>query len=142
MKVTAFWVMVPCSLVEVDWCFRGVYCLHHQDDKSELSDYFNETTWHHIPKAVIFIYIVVSFVSSRFVIIHWHFHEGRPELSQSILNLSVSHKLSSCIYIHFFRTVFCILFRHCLGFSSCHLFSVLLKSSIHNTCPCNFSNSS
>jgi len=27
--MTAFWDMMPCSLVEVDWCFRGAYYLHH-----------------------------------------------------------------------------------------------------------------
>jgi hypothetical protein len=30
MKITAFWDIVPSSLVEVDRRFRGVYCLHHQ----------------------------------------------------------------------------------------------------------------
>jgi hypothetical protein len=29
-KMTAFWVITPCSLVEVDWRFRGAYCLHLQ----------------------------------------------------------------------------------------------------------------
>jgi hypothetical protein len=29
--------MAPCNLVEVDWCFRGAYCLHHQgEDRSSL----------------------------------------------------------------------------------------------------------
>jgi hypothetical protein len=31
MKITAFWDITPCSLVEVDRRFRGVYC-HHQPD--------------------------------------------------------------------------------------------------------------
>jgi len=30
--MTAFWDIVPCSLVEVDRCFRGAYWLHHQGD--------------------------------------------------------------------------------------------------------------
>jgi hypothetical protein len=30
MKVTAFWDIAPCSLIEVERRFRGVYCLHHQ----------------------------------------------------------------------------------------------------------------
>jgi hypothetical protein len=34
MKMTAFWNMVPCSLVDVEQCFRGVYCLYHQGDES------------------------------------------------------------------------------------------------------------
>jgi hypothetical protein len=29
MKIRAFWDIVPCSLVGVDWRFRGAYCLHH-----------------------------------------------------------------------------------------------------------------
>jgi hypothetical protein len=28
--MTAFWDIVPCSLIEVTQCFTGVYCLHHQ----------------------------------------------------------------------------------------------------------------
>jgi hypothetical protein len=30
MKMTAFRDVAPCSLVEVDGCFRGAYCLHLQ----------------------------------------------------------------------------------------------------------------
>jgi chloride channel 2 len=30
MKVIVFWDVAPCSLTEVDWRFRGAYCLHHQ----------------------------------------------------------------------------------------------------------------
>jgi hypothetical protein len=29
---TAFWGIAPCSLIEVGWRFRGVYCLHHCPD--------------------------------------------------------------------------------------------------------------
>jgi len=28
----AFWDIAPCSLVGVDWRFRGAYCLHHRPD--------------------------------------------------------------------------------------------------------------
>jgi hypothetical protein len=42
-KMTAFWNMMPCSIVEVDRHFRGVYCLHHQDIISEMSVYFYKT---------------------------------------------------------------------------------------------------
>jgi hypothetical protein len=31
LKMTAFWDVTPCSLVEVDLRFRGEYCLHHHD---------------------------------------------------------------------------------------------------------------
>jgi hypothetical protein len=33
MKVTFFWDIAPCSLVEVDRRFRGAYCLHKQREK-------------------------------------------------------------------------------------------------------------
>jgi hypothetical protein len=32
MKSSALWVIAPCSLVEVERRFKGVYCLHCQDD--------------------------------------------------------------------------------------------------------------
>jgi hypothetical protein len=31
MKIIAFWDIAPCSLVEIDRRFRGVYCLHQGD---------------------------------------------------------------------------------------------------------------
>jgi hypothetical protein len=31
MKTTAFWDITPCVFLEVNWRFRGVYCLHPQD---------------------------------------------------------------------------------------------------------------
>jgi hypothetical protein len=30
MKVTGFWDIEPCSLVEFGSCFRGAYCRHYQ----------------------------------------------------------------------------------------------------------------
>jgi hypothetical protein len=32
MKMRVFCDIAPCSLVGIDRCFRGVYCLHHQGD--------------------------------------------------------------------------------------------------------------
>jgi hypothetical protein len=32
LKMTVFWDVAPCSLVEIARCFRDAYCLHHQDD--------------------------------------------------------------------------------------------------------------
>jgi hypothetical protein len=32
LKMTALWVKVQCSLIEVDRCLRGAYCLHHHGD--------------------------------------------------------------------------------------------------------------
>jgi hypothetical protein len=36
MKMAVFWVVAPCSLVEVYQRFRGPCCLHHQGDDSPL----------------------------------------------------------------------------------------------------------
>jgi hypothetical protein len=33
MKIAVFWVVAPCSLVEVYQRFRGTCCLHHQGDR-------------------------------------------------------------------------------------------------------------
>jgi hypothetical protein len=30
MKIAVFWVVAPCSLVEIYQRFRGPCCLHHQ----------------------------------------------------------------------------------------------------------------
>jgi hypothetical protein len=30
LKMIVFWDVAPCSLVDIDWRFRGVYCLHHR----------------------------------------------------------------------------------------------------------------
>jgi hypothetical protein len=51
MKMTGFWDIVQCNLVEVDWCFRDAYCLHHQSDmvevvhNSQMSVCFSDTTY-------------------------------------------------------------------------------------------------
>jgi hypothetical protein len=29
MKMSVFWIVAPCSLVEVYWRFGGICCLHH-----------------------------------------------------------------------------------------------------------------
>jgi hypothetical protein len=54
MKMTAFWDITPCSLVEVDRRFRGVYCpvrvMMEAALTSETSVYFNKTARHHIPE--------------------------------------------------------------------------------------------
>jgi hypothetical protein len=34
MKIAVFWVVAPCSLVEVYQRFRGPCCLHHQGDRN------------------------------------------------------------------------------------------------------------
>jgi hypothetical protein len=49
--MTVFWDIAPCSLVELDQCLRGVYCLHYQGDDciSEMSVKFYQVTWCNIP---------------------------------------------------------------------------------------------
>jgi hypothetical protein len=56
MKMTVFWDIAPCSLVETGRHFRDVYCLHHQGDEmmvvstSETSVNFYQTTLRNIPE--------------------------------------------------------------------------------------------
>jgi hypothetical protein len=54
IKVTVFWVVAPCSLVEVNRRFRGTCCLHHQDPDdggpSETSVNFHQTTRYSNPE--------------------------------------------------------------------------------------------
>jgi hypothetical protein len=33
MKITVFWDVAPCSLIEVDQYFIGAHCLHHRGDE-------------------------------------------------------------------------------------------------------------
>jgi hypothetical protein len=33
LKMAVFWDIVLCNLNEVDHCFRGAYCFHHQGDE-------------------------------------------------------------------------------------------------------------
>jgi hypothetical protein len=39
MKITVFWNIVPCSLVENNWSFRGAYGCHHQGISQFLLNY-------------------------------------------------------------------------------------------------------
>jgi hypothetical protein len=39
MKMTLFWDVAPCSLVEIDRHFGGTYCLHHQEVGSHALSY-------------------------------------------------------------------------------------------------------
>jgi hypothetical protein len=36
-KMAVYWVVAPCSLVEVYQCFRGPCCLRHQGDGDGVS---------------------------------------------------------------------------------------------------------
>jgi hypothetical protein len=49
LKMTTFWSIDPCGLVEVDRRFRGNYCLYHQGDYTcKTSAHVNETTGRHV----------------------------------------------------------------------------------------------
>jgi hypothetical protein len=58
MKFRVFWDALPCSQVDVNQLFRGMYCLHHQGDEiqytvkavrtPETSVNFNVTTRRYI----------------------------------------------------------------------------------------------
>jgi hypothetical protein len=39
--MAVFWVVAPCSLVEVYQRFRGPCCLHHQGDESSVKRRYN-----------------------------------------------------------------------------------------------------
>jgi hypothetical protein len=39
MKMADFWVVAPCSLVEVYQRFRGPCCLHHQGNRLDDGDH-------------------------------------------------------------------------------------------------------
>jgi hypothetical protein len=48
-----FWDVVSCSLIEIDWCFRGAYCLAMMTATvitSETLIDFYQTTWCKIPE--------------------------------------------------------------------------------------------
>jgi hypothetical protein len=42
-KMAVYWVVAPCSLVEVYQRFRGPCCLHHQDDDETLVNFYRTT---------------------------------------------------------------------------------------------------
>jgi hypothetical protein len=59
LKMTVFWGAVLYILVEVYWCFRGAYCLHHQGNEWQMMEAlsisgllvnFYQTTFCNIPE--------------------------------------------------------------------------------------------
>jgi hypothetical protein len=60
--MAVFWDVAPCSLVDIDRCFRGAYCLHYQGvsslttlmmeavSSSETLLNIYQTTWCNIPE--------------------------------------------------------------------------------------------
>jgi hypothetical protein len=50
MKMVVFWVIVPCSVVEVFRRFRGACLLHHQGECTETSVNFYQTARRYNPE--------------------------------------------------------------------------------------------
>jgi hypothetical protein len=82
LKMTTFCDTAPCILVEVDLCFTGAYCLHHQDNlffslmmeavsTSEMSVCFKETTWRYIPKGCHFHTCHHENLKSQYILLCW-----------------------------------------------------------------------
>jgi hypothetical protein len=46
MKMAVFWVVRPCSLEAVYWCFRGACCVHHQGERKSPKEIFANTKAH------------------------------------------------------------------------------------------------
>jgi hypothetical protein len=44
--MAVFWVVAPCSLVEIYQRFRGAFCLHHQGDESLTTRRYNPEDSH------------------------------------------------------------------------------------------------
>jgi hypothetical protein len=56
IKMAVSWNIAPCSLIDTDGSFRGLYCLHHQSDSSSETSvssyhitqcYIREDSHHH-----------------------------------------------------------------------------------------------
>jgi hypothetical protein len=80
LKMTSFWDVASCGLVEVDKALRGAYCLHQNGP----DDFFNETTRRYIPYSCLFhirrrenlkshILLVIFHVLSKIIIFNWKF---------------------------------------------------------------------
>jgi len=50
LEMTVFWATAPCSLLEVDKRFRGVYRLHYQGDESLLIGSKRLSNSRHLPR--------------------------------------------------------------------------------------------
>jgi hypothetical protein len=50
MKMTVFWDVALCSLVEINWCFKGAYCPHDGGSKNlwNVSQFLPNYTLQHL----------------------------------------------------------------------------------------------
>jgi hypothetical protein len=92
MNMTAFWDVALCTLMELDWCFRGAYCLHHQGDEVAVCTfetvYFHETAWCYVPqschpwvKVPYPSYVALLSNDKEKVYCHWHSDSQLPFFS-------------------------------------------------------------
>jgi hypothetical protein len=61
MKKIAFWNVAPCSVIEVDQCFRGVFIalMAEAACTSETSVHFSETVWLNILAGCLLISVIL-----------------------------------------------------------------------------------
>jgi hypothetical protein len=71
MKITAFWDIVPCSLVDVDRCFRGGCYLHnHSDDNGLVQQDYTEGCNFHVHKMFEYMYRYLGITIISQIYIH------------------------------------------------------------------------
>jgi hypothetical protein len=75
MKMAVFWVVAPCSLVEVFQCFADEYFAEVMEAASisKMSVNFLQTTWHYNQKAASYLHVktcILQFGSLRLVVLN------------------------------------------------------------------------
>jgi hypothetical protein len=81
--MAVFWVVAPCSLVEIDRRFRGASCLHHQGDQrpddagSSTSVSFYQTTRRNIPgsqpSSTLLLFLILSLLLNQLLFISCYY---------------------------------------------------------------------
>jgi hypothetical protein len=91
MKMAVFWVVAPCRLASVYRCVRGLYCLHHQGDKS----HYNPEDSHLQEISIYFLEEVNENVSSLHVVKRIrNIKQQSFILSKFVSNLNLFRKLN------------------------------------------------
>jgi hypothetical protein len=124
MKMTVFWDVVPCGMVEHDWHFRGAYCLHHLPDEGgskhlwNVGQYLPDYMAQH-PK---------SQLSSGNILTLGAVCSDFDTCVHSLLSGSSGHWQRICVWIHL-----CILGRLVLkelNFTACMVFRACYSCSL------------
>jgi hypothetical protein len=113
MKMTPFWDIAPCSLVEVGRRFRGAYCLQYCPDvrrTSETSVNFNETTWPYIPNSCHLQSLACCRFSSASSKFRQYFKQTRHEDNATVTYV---YFLNKCLQIYLFATYYIIFYKCC-----------------------------